>query len=149
MRPEAVLQHEFVEHIPNEVKPGVLYVSIPYATVVHKCCCGCGSEVVTPLSPTDWKLIFDGETVSLYPSVGNWSFACRSHYWIRHNRVKWASQWSQEQIEAGRAADSRAKERHFAQKQTASSDATESPGVPKEAPQRESFWQKVKRRLFG
>jgi len=34
--------------------------------------------VVTPLSPTGWSLIFDGETVSLYPSIGNWNFPCRS-----------------------------------------------------------------------
>jgi len=38
---------------------------IEYATAVHKCACGCGKEVVTPLSPTDWKLIFDGKALSL------------------------------------------------------------------------------------
>jgi hypothetical protein len=52
-----------------------------------KCACGCGKEVVTPLSATDWKLIFDGKTVSLDPSIGNWGFPCRSHYWVRNNRM--------------------------------------------------------------
>jgi Family of unknown function (DUF6527) len=33
------------------------------------CCCGCGEKVVTPLRPTDWKLIFDGKTISLDPSL--------------------------------------------------------------------------------
>jgi len=43
-----------------------------------------------PLGPTDWKLTFDGESVSLYPSVGNWNFPCQSHYWIQENKVRWA-----------------------------------------------------------
>ena len=92
------LKHEFVEFIPDQLEEGKLYVSIEYATVAHKCCCGCGKEVVTPLSPTDWKLIFDGKFVSLDPSIGNWSFQCKSHYWIRNGRVQWALQWSQETL---------------------------------------------------
>jgi hypothetical protein len=82
--------HEFVEHIPDEVATGILYVSIPFATAIHLCCCGCGEEVVTPLSPTDWSLTFDGVSVSLHPSIGNWSFACQSHYWIKRNEGAWA-----------------------------------------------------------
>ena len=89
------LAYEFVEFIPKHPKEGTVYVSIAYATAVHKCCCGCGSEVVTPLSPTDWRLTFDGESISLHPSIGNWGFPCRSHYWIEQNRVRWAGQWSQ------------------------------------------------------
>ena len=64
------LEHRFVEHIPEHLEPGVLYVSMKYATAAHSCCCGCGEEVVTPFTPTDWQMIFDGETVSLRPSVG-------------------------------------------------------------------------------
>lgn len=99
------LVHEFVEYVPDELAEGVLYVSIPFATAVHRCCCGCGNEVVTPFTPTDWQLSFDGETVSLHPSIGNWSFDCQSHYWIRRNQVRWAERWSPEQIAAGRARD--------------------------------------------
>ncbi len=87
-----------MEYIPEILKERTIYISVTYATAAHKCCCGCGKEVVTPLSPTDWKLIFDGESVSLHPSIGNWSFACRSHYWITRNAVKWAEQWSDEDI---------------------------------------------------
>jgi hypothetical protein len=90
MRREVVLIHEFVEFIPDDLKEGTIYVSMTYATVAHKCCCGCGNLVITPLSPTDWKLIFDGKSISLDPSIGNWNFACQSHYWIRRNRVIWA-----------------------------------------------------------
>jgi hypothetical protein len=69
---------------------------------------------VTPIRPTDWKLIFDGKTVTLHPSIGNWSFPCQSHYWIRGNRVKWARQWTQEQIEDGRMQDRHSKHDYFA-----------------------------------
>src|SRR5580658_8603438 len=113
MKRQTVLTHEFVEYLPDELKDGTLYVSMSFATVAHKCCCGCGKEVVTPLSPTDWKLIFDGKTISLDPSIGNWSFPCRSHYWIRNNRVRWAEQWSQLQIDANRAHDRWAKGKYF------------------------------------
>ena len=54
------LRHEFVSYIPEALYDGVLYVSIPFATVMHRCCCGCGNEVVTPLDPTDWQMTFDG-----------------------------------------------------------------------------------------
>jgi hypothetical protein len=111
MRREIVLKHEFVEFIPDKLEDGIVYVSIPYATVAHKCCCGCGMEVVTPLSPTDWKLIFDGETISLDPSIGNWSFDCKSHYWIRRDRVRWAERWSREKIEAARTYERIVRER--------------------------------------
>jgi hypothetical protein len=113
MKQEKQLGHEFVEFIPDVVEEGKLYVSIEYATVVHKCCCGCGKEVVTPLSPADWRLIFDGKTISLDPSIGNWSFPCRSHYWIRNNRVRWAEQWSQSRIDANTAHDRRVKDKYF------------------------------------
>ena len=105
------LRHEFVEFIPEKLEEGVLYVSLLHATAMHLCACGCGSEVITPLSPTDWQLIFDGETVSLHPSIGNWSFPCQSHYWLKRGRIRWAPKWSREKIEAGRAKDRRNKER--------------------------------------
>lgn len=109
MRRQNTIVHKFVEFIPNELEPGTLYISIEYATAVHKCCCGCGSRVVTPLSPTDWKLIFDGRSASLDPSIGNWSFPCRSHYWIKNDQVKWAPKWSQQEIDRARVQDRRAK----------------------------------------
>jgi hypothetical protein len=103
MRREASLHHKFVEYIPDKLEDRTIYVSIAFATVAHKCCCGCGNEVVTPLSPTNWKMIFDGKPVSLDPSIGSWSFGCKSHYWIIRNRVEWARRWSQKKIDSGRA----------------------------------------------
>lgn len=113
MRRPVVLAHEFVKAIPDELEERTLYVSVDYATVVHKCCCGCGREVVTPLTPTDWTLIYDGVSISLNPSIGNWSFECRSHYWISKSTVKWARQWSRSRIDAGRAQDRRLKARYY------------------------------------
>ena len=107
------LSHKFVDFIPDVLEEGVLYVSLTYGTVSHRCCCGCGREVVTPLTPTDWKLIFDGETVSLYPSIGNWNFPCRSHYWIRKSRVEWAEDWSNWQINAEISNDRIQKDKYF------------------------------------
>lgn len=96
---------QFVESIPEVLEPGVLYVSMTLASVMHLCACGCGQEVITPLSPTDWKLCFDGENVTLDPSIGNWSFQCRSHYWLRAGEVRWAESWSAREISHGRAND--------------------------------------------
>jgi len=101
----ATLRHEFVEFIPERPDEGVLYISVQYATAVHKCACGCGSEVVTPFSRRDWSMKFDGESVSLSPSIGNWSFPCQSHYWIVQGRVRPARRWSREEIDEGRAYD--------------------------------------------
>lgn len=111
----ATIEHQFVEIIPEVLEDRVLYVSIRFATVLHKCCCGCETEVVTPLGPTDWRLTFDGRTVSLDPSIGNWSLPCQSHYWVKRNRVEWAPRWSREQVERGRKRDRRAKLEHFAE----------------------------------
>ena len=58
---DLILSHQFVEGIPERLDELTVYVSIPYATVVHLCPSGCGSEVVTPLGRFDWRLIFDGE----------------------------------------------------------------------------------------
>jgi hypothetical protein len=107
------LKHKFVKNIPDNLEEGVVYISLIYGTVVHKCCCGCGKEVITPLSSTDWKLIFDGESVSLYPSIGNWNFDCKSHYWIRNDKVVWCRRWSKDEINAGRHEDYLQKKRYF------------------------------------
>ncbi len=113
MNPEIPSKHEFVEFIPDDLEQGTIYVSIRFATASHLCVCGCGNKVVTPIRPTDWTLIFDGKTVSLEPSIGNWSFPCQSHYYIRKNRIKWAPKWSREQIERGRRYDHHAKDSYF------------------------------------
>lgn len=161
MKPASVLAHEFVEFIPEEIREGTVYVCIPFATVVHRCCCGCGYEVITPLSPTDWKLIFDGVTISLHPSIGNWGFPCQSHYWIRQNKVLWASRWSQDEIEDGRTADALAKSIYFNENMSGSEPSISTPKVaivpevpaglsdPESKAPEASWWRNLFSWLFG
>ncbi|QTV06742.1 DUF6527 family protein [Faecalibacter bovis] len=81
-----VFKNSFVEYIPSDLKQNVLYISMENSICIHLCACGCGEKVVTRLSPNDWDLYYDGKHITMYPSIGNWNFNCRSHYWIRDNR---------------------------------------------------------------
>jgi len=98
-------KYQFVEEIPTTLPEGILFVSTEYATAVHLCACGCGVKVVTPLAPAEWSMNFNGVAVGLAPSIGNWSFPCRSHYWIKNGRVLWSAQWSERQVQASRESD--------------------------------------------
>lgn len=99
------IRPENVEFVPEHIEEGVLYISERYRTAVHKCCCGCGQEVVTPLSPAEWSVKRNGGRVSLWPSIGNWSYPCRSHYVIRDNRVLEAKAMTERQIQRVKAND--------------------------------------------
>ena len=107
------LRPEFVESAPANLCEGVLYVSQKYRTVIHLCCCGCGREVVTPIGPARWSLSISNGRVSLSPSIGNWSYPCRSHYWIRSNRVEWAGQLSGRKVSLVKARDLRDHEQTY------------------------------------
>lgn len=82
---------EYVEYIPTHLESGKLYISMKYAIAVHLCACGCNEKVVTPFSPQDWNLQYNGETITLHPSIGNFEFVCRSHYFIINNKVVWCT----------------------------------------------------------
>lgn len=88
------LTPKFVEFIPKEPEDGIIYISLRFNTAVHKCACGCGLKTVTKISQDDWKLMYDGKTVSFYPSIANWQYPCQSHYWIYKNKVLWIDQFS-------------------------------------------------------
>lgn len=96
------LEPVFIDARPDVLDRGEVYISIPFRTSVHLCCCGCGNEVWLPIRPNRWNFTFDGDNVSFSPSVGNWSFPCQSHYWIREGWVDWAPAWSKQQIADGR-----------------------------------------------
>lgn len=117
-------KYEFTEFIPDKLEDGVLYISIPYATASHKCPCGCEQEIVTPLSPTDWNIVFNGVSVSLYPSIGNWSLECRSHYWIRKNKVVWAEAWTDDEVDQNRDYDKRAKKFYYGEVDSDNSESS-------------------------
>jgi hypothetical protein len=102
------LEHIFVDFFPpyEEMKEGILYVSMIGSMMTHKCCCGCGIEVILKLSPIDWSMSFNGKTITITPSIGNWNFECKSHYWIINSKVVWASKWSQKKIDSCRLKES-------------------------------------------
>ena len=132
MSPVRSVRPEFVESFPEVMEQGVLYVSISYRTCGHLCCCGCGQEVVTPLSPAQWSVTFNGQDLSLWPSVGNWALPCQSHYWIREGHVVWSRRYSPSEIAANRDDDRRRLAEHL--------DA--SPPVPPAEPPRRRVGQR-------
>jgi hypothetical protein len=101
------MDHQFVEVLPAHLEAGVLYISGTHNIVAHLCCCGCGREVVTPLSPAGWTLRYDGQ-VSLSPSIGNGAHDCRSHYVIQASRVRWLSNMTLEHHVRAKARDQEA-----------------------------------------
>lgn len=107
------LDNKFVEGIPELLEEGVLYISIRFKTTSHLCACGCGERVVAKLSPEDWLLLYNGRDVSLRPSIGNWNFECRSHYFVRNNNIVWAGDMSDQKISKGRQANARRKKAVF------------------------------------
>ncbi|HEX8980814.1 MAG TPA: DUF6527 family protein [Parasulfuritortus sp.] len=104
---EQFIRPEFVESAPAQLEDGVLYISDRFHTALHKCCCGCGREVVTPLNPAGWRYIREGKAITLKPSIGNWSFPCKSHYLIIRNRIVWAATMSPQEIAFVKARDAR------------------------------------------
>lgn len=140
MRANRKIEREFVDFIPREMEEHTLYIAMEFATASHKCFCGCGAEVVTPLSPAGWQLYFDGEAVSLTPSVGSWSLPCKSHYWIRNDTVVWASMMSREEIAQVRENDRRAVQRHYGQSEVAREVPPSPPSAQQTPTKKKGFW---------
>jgi hypothetical protein len=147
MQPRTIT-FNFVDVVPPEREEGKLYISTKYRTAVHSCFCGCGLKVVTPIRPVKWRLLYDGDTVSLFPSVGNWSFPCRSHYWIKGNHVVPAGNMDDEKIAAGRSRDRGAEDAYYASWQPPSLlSAAKSTADPEPfLPRKRRFWDWLKGR---
>ena len=147
------LEHRFVQYVPEALEAGVLYISLEFCTASHRCCCGGGEEVVTPLSPVAWRMMYDGESVSLWPSIGNWTLKCRSHYVIDHGNVLTAPPWNEVQVEAERRRDRAARARHYGTPETVpptpySPPAQQVPAAPPAAT-KHGWWARLWKRLFG
>jgi hypothetical protein len=80
----------FVRSMPLCLEEGILFISREYKIAIHLCACGCGERTVTPLNKNEWKLENEGGLVSLTPSIGNFQMRCKSHYWIKKNKIVWA-----------------------------------------------------------
>lgn len=99
------LKTVFVDDIPEVLEDGILYVSEECCVALHNCACGCGEEVSTPLVRTEYRLTMEGDSASIWPSIGNHDFACASHYVIKQGKILWAGRMSRGAIEAGRERD--------------------------------------------
>lgn len=110
---QSSLEPVFVGTIPELLEEGRLYISIRFRTASHLCVCGCGDTVVTPIKPAKWRLTYDGDTVSLFPSIGRWQSSCGSHYLITRNAVVWARDFSPEEREAVRQRDAAALREYY------------------------------------
>lgn len=95
MRPlmQQTIKPKFVKLIPRNIETGILYISIAYGVAIHKCPCGCGTNVTTPIRPNDWHLTWNGKAVTLRPSIGNFHLPCKSHYFIIENKIVQAITW--------------------------------------------------------
>ena len=136
------LKHQFVEFMPDVIQEGVIYISLEYKSVIHRCACGCGKEVNTPLHPTGWKMSYDGESISLKPSVGNWSFDCKSHYWITNNKVEWSMKWSDDTIREVRAFEDFEREEYYKNKDSENID-DDSEELPKSKSKKMSWFENL------
>jgi hypothetical protein len=108
-----MIRPEYVESFPKVLEDGVLYISKRFQTSCHRCCCGCGTKIVTPIRPTEYQLTVRGDLVSLHPSIGNWNHPCQSHYVIRDNKVVWAGKMRLADIKRRRARDDAEKAAYF------------------------------------
>ena len=82
---------KFFDHIPNgKVKEGELWISMKYGIVSLSCPCGCGNATDLPIAPNKWSITFDGDKVSISPSILASYFKCKSHYHITNNQIVWA-----------------------------------------------------------
>jgi hypothetical protein len=109
---------KFVSRVPSEIKEGIIYISTDVNTAVHLCPCGCKTEIITPIDPNEWKFTYDGETISLYPSVGVWGAQCKSHYWITKNKIEWAGTYSENEIREVRKNEKKERKRNYQKKET-------------------------------
>lgn len=101
---ERLTKFREVRHIPDliyamlpdepQLEDGVFYVVDNSPYVEYNCPCGCGGVVMLPTKKHNkgydgWAFHEQGGQVTLSPSVLSSGFPCKSHYFIRANRVEW------------------------------------------------------------
>lgn len=82
----------------NDMKPGILYLKHnndgTYESF-HLCPCGCGEPVYLQYGGKGWDLKFSSvgaeglSSVTINPSIGCFDIPCKSHYFIRNNKIVW------------------------------------------------------------
>ena len=99
--------------IPKEASEGVLYYSEKYRTTSHLCACGCGQKVVLSVKPQDWSIKINDGKATLYPSIGNRLFDCKSHYFIRDGQIVWLAPMSEAAAAKSIERDRKHRESYF------------------------------------
>lgn len=84
------LEPVFVEFVPHQLEAGKLYIAERFGTTSHLCPCGCQDLVVMPINKENgWSMIKKDGKVTMRPSVGNFEYPCKSHYYITENKIEW------------------------------------------------------------
>ena len=93
-----------VRHVPDltesmfpwgpKLEDGVFYVEDGSPYVGYNCPCGCGKVVILPTKKhqpdyNGWGFSENNGKVTLSPSVLSAGFDCKSHYFIRDNKIDW------------------------------------------------------------
>lgn len=131
------IQHQFVEFVPEKLEQGTLYISREYNSASHLCACGCGREVVTIIGPADSSITCNSRGVTISTSIGNSNFPCKSHYWIKDNRILWESPMTPQLTALSRARDKAAKKRVYG------TPRTDTPFAPSSITHKlKSWWRK-------
>ena len=87
------IKPEFVKKfIPEkeDMKPGILYISVEFRVAIQLCPCGCDRQSVTSLAnDKGWGLTIspDRKTVSLSPSISD--PVCKAHFFVKANKIQW------------------------------------------------------------
>lgn len=79
------VKHIKVQNLPfiDKMEENTIYISDKYGISEHKCLCGCGKRVATPLGYKEWSYKIDTKNrLSMHPSIGNYQYPCKSHYII-------------------------------------------------------------------
>ena len=113
---------------------GLAAVSVKY--VVHSI-----NQLVTFYS-TNYEEFF---LFALFPTIGNWSVPCRSHYWIERSRVRWSHAMSTFEIDRVRQRDRAAVEYQARPSMRAQTPAITPP--TQQSRPTTSFWQRLRRFL--
>lgn len=102
------IKFKFMDDLPHtcEMEEDIVYVSFEDNVSKHLCMCGCGELIVTPISPVEWSLVYNGR-YSLSPSIGNWQLPCKSHYFITDEKVEMSYQFTDSKIKAVQKRDNR------------------------------------------
>lgn len=60
--------------------------------VILRCPCGCGDRIDINLMRSrrpSWRLMTEGHTITIHPSIWVPENRCGSHFWIQNNRFIW------------------------------------------------------------